>query len=201
MNKYILKTIGTVSLMFAASVFSTANASLITADSITGSGTYNNNADLIINNTYPAEGIAWTDAMNVWWYGTTPTFTIDFGELFDLDDVQISADLNDSYLVEWSTDASNWTDLFTIEISYGDINWGMDTMSTDSNHGEYVSGIDFSSVAARYLKVSATGGDGKYSIGELQAFGTSSSVPVPEPMSLALFGLACIAFGFRRFKL
>ncbi len=78
----------------------------------------------------------------------------------------------------------------------------MDTMATDNGHGEYVSGIDFAAVGARYLKVNATGGDVRYSIGEVQAYGDAAAVPEPATVALLGIGLAGLGGGYlrRRYK-
>lgn len=91
--------------------------------------------------------------------------------------------------------------LFTIDVGDGEHGWGMDTMSTDGAHAEYVLGIDFSSVQARYLRIKATGGDNMYSIGELQAFGSAAAelpVSVPEPSITALLAAGLFGLGFAR---
>ncbi len=179
----------------------TANAALITPASITGTGTYNNSADLITDGTYPVEWSVWTGATSVWWYGTTPTFTIDLGALYALEDVVLSVDNNDSYSVMSSTDGSSWSTLFIIDRTYGDVGWGMDTMSSIAGDTEYVPGIDFATQNARYLLLSAVSGDNAYAIGELQAYGTlAATTAVASPATLALFGLGLCGLQLLRRK-
>ena len=162
-------------------------AAQITPVSVTATGSVNHAPALIIDGVFPAESSAWTGASNVFWNGTDPVFTIDFGAIYNIDDVLLSVDNNDSYAVEWSSDAANWNSLFNIAIGDGEVGFGMDTMSTDSGNVEYIAGLDFFTVQAQYLRIFATGGDNKYSIGEVQAFGGSVSA-VPVPAAAWLFG-------------
>ena len=186
---------GTLMLSMFAGI---SNAALISAGTVTGTGTFFNSASLINDGVLPVEATGWTQPTNVYWNGTVPKFTLDFGGLYNIDDVLVSADLNDSYEVAYSTDLLSWANLFTIDIADGEINpYGMDTMSTNSANTEYEAGIEFSSVQARYLRIEATGGDSSYSIGELQAFG-SAAASVPEPSILAIFGLGIAGLGFVR---
>ncbi|MCI2284712.1 PEP-CTERM sorting domain-containing protein [Colwellia sp. MSW7] len=125
---------------------------------------------------------------------------MDFGELYNINDVLVSVDNNDDYEVTWSLDSVSWSNLFTINRSDGEITWGMDTFSTDTLHNEYIAAIDFSTVQARYLRIKVTGGDFGLSIGEFQAFGSKLTTSVPEPSSLAIFALGFIGLIIRSVK-
>ncbi len=169
-----------------------SHATLLSPAGVSATGSYNHSSGLIIDGVIPTEGSSWTGATNVYWNGTASVFSVDLGKLYKVDDVRVSVDNNDAYTIEWSKDAIIWNNLFTISIGYGEIGWGMDTMSTDNTDGEYIAALDFSSVQARYLRIFATAGDNMYSVGELQAFGSVSTVPVPAAAWLfcsALFGL------------
>jgi hypothetical protein len=173
-----------------------ANAALIVSSTVSATGKYNNNVSLITNGAIPAEYTRWTNSKNVWWRRGATTFTLDFGSLYNIDDVLLSVDNNDSYAIKWSSDLHSWTKLFTIRKKHGEVRWGMDIMSSVSNGKEYVAAIDFTSVQARYLRIKAFGGDHKYSIGEVQAFG-SKVADVPEPSILAIFALGIIGLTSR----
>jgi len=175
---------------------SVANAALLTPVSYGSIGGVNNTINLA-DGVFPPQGGQW-QTNTAWWTGTTPGAGIDLGELKNIDDVLVSVDNNDSYAVEWSLDNSSWNNLFNISSSYGEIGWGMDTMSTDSTHAEYIAALDFSSVQARFLRIYATGGDNYYSVGELQAFGSDISA-VPVPAAVFMFAPALLGFlGLRR---
>ena len=174
-------------LMFVSGMLSTAPAALIDAVSASGTGTYNNSPDLLIDHNIPGEGTWWTADTNVWWYGTDPVFTIDLGSTYKVEDVVVSVDNNDDYEVQYSLNSTNWITLFAIDASYGDIPeapGGMDTMSTSAVDSEYVSQIDFTPVQARYLRIYATAGDNSYAVAEVEAYGQ----PVPIPGAVWLLG-------------
>lgn len=170
-------------------------AALIIPTGVTASGGHNNNASLIIDNTIPSESSQWNAATNVWWSGTSPTFTIDLGGLYQVQDLLASVDNNDRYLFTYSTDNATFLSLTTIETGYGEIGGGMDTMTTISSHPEYIAALAFSPVTARYIRVSAAAGDNMYSIGEVQVFGDVAGVP--EPSSMALFSLGAVLLAAR----
>ena len=167
----------------------------IVPTSISGTGTFSNSVNLIIDNVVPGEGSVWTGGTNVYWSGITPTFTLSLGSAYVIQDLLFSVDNNDTYNVTYSLDNINWSTLITISSSYGEIGNGMDTMSTISGDPEYISQMDFISVSAAYIKIFATGGDNSYSIGELQIFGTT----VPEP-STWLYSILFLTLAFKKFS-
>lgn len=196
MKKLILVVIALVSM-----IPNISNATLITPSAITSTGNFNNDIALINDGLIPAESSAWNASTNVWWESLyAPTFTLDFGELYNLNDVLVSVDNNDDYEVTWSHDLVSWSNLFTINRGYGEITWGMDTFSTDSLNSEYLAAIDFSTVQARYLRIKVTGGDFGLSIGEFKAFGSKISTSVPEPSTLAIFALGFFGLSMRIVK-
>jgi F5/8 type C domain/PEP-CTERM motif len=203
-----------------------ANAAPITFTDVTGLGTYANSLDLLTDGTFPAEWSPWdstsTVSFNQWGSGYDREFFIfDMGSLFTINDIAISVDNNDSYTIEYSTDQSNWLNLTTVDLHFGNVTNGMDTMTTISGNFGYVGGLDFTqSVLAQYLRIYVDGwqgstgtsspdvGDGAYALGEFQAFGEAyvapptGPAPVPEPSTFLLLGggIAGLAFYRRRTK-
>ncbi len=185
--------------------------------------------DTIIDNTWfqemsydllPSEGEN-SDylANSIWWSDPLSMITVDLGSSFTVQDILIQVDSNDQYQLDYSIDNTNWSSLFTISPEDGEIPYGMDTMSSDPLHNEYVSSLAFSSVEAQYIRISASGGDSAYFLSELQIFGspindtnnvetyfaqaqTVSTVPAPPSLMLFSAGLLILAgLQYRRKKL
>ncbi len=166
---------------------------LLTPASVMSSGTqgaeYFNDLSLLADGNVPPDGTYWADYRNVYWQGQevggyggagelTATggglaglyFDIDLGSIQRVADLVLSVDSDDDYAVDYSTDGENWTRLLEIRSWFGDVGWGMETFSTWDQSPAYEANIDFNPVMTRYLRVYATGGDGNYAIGEVQAY-------------------------------
>ncbi|HPM43187.1 MAG TPA: PEP-CTERM sorting domain-containing protein [Candidatus Omnitrophota bacterium] len=159
-----------------------ANAAIIAPEDIlvTGYGEYYNTERNISDGFIPEQGAWWTSAECTWWTGPSPYFVLDLGNLYTLEKIATSVDNNDDYYIDFSADGNNWSALHTIyswQWDDYDIWMGMDTFTDIPVNA-----------SARYLKIYANGGDGAYSIGELNAY-TRSSSTVPEPATVALFGI------------
>jgi hypothetical protein len=176
--------------LLATSMASTTHAAPIAVTSVIGTGTYSNDVSLLTDGNIPPESTGWTENTNVYWNGTDPTFTFQFDSVYRLDGVLIQVDNNDDYRIDYSVNGSTWSSLYTISQGDGTVGYGMDTFTQ--------SDISFAPVDARYIRVSATGGDNMYAISEVQAFGTG---PVPEPATLTLLGSGLLISGvFRKRK-
>ena len=152
MKKLALAT----ALALSATLINAAPISTTVSASANG---YNGNLARLNDGIFPAELSAWTANTTASWKGLGKAFTFAFDDLYRVEDIRLSVDNNDSYALDYSTDNQSWTSLFTILPSYGEIGWGMDTMSSVLGDAEYVSQIDFSPVVARYVRIQATGGD------------------------------------------
>ena len=210
MKKQLL-ILGVILYLFSGAEI--VSATLLTANSAVSSQTislwgrtYNdvNNVAKAIDGEIPSEYTRWTTD-TAWWSTGNPTseyITIDYGELFTIEDIILSVDNNDAYRVDFSTDNSSWTQLFAFEENVSeDVTWGMDTISTIAGDQEYVAALDFNPVQAQYFKIYATGGDRSYSVGEFSAYGTASgAAPVPEPATMLLAGIGLIGIAGSRLR-
>ncbi|VAW49780.1 hypothetical protein MNBD_GAMMA04-1273 [hydrothermal vent metagenome] len=180
-------------------VVGSVQATPVSAVSATGTGSFNNSPELLIDGVFAPEFSQWSADTSVWWSGMSPAFSIDLGGIVLLEDLLVQVDNNDFYRFDYSEDNNTWSSLFEIQASDGEVSWGMDTMSTDSQNSEYVASLNFVPVDVRYLRVVAIGGDNLYSVSEIQAF----AAPVPEPSTILLFGLGLMTlmgFNYRRQK-
>lgn len=136
--------------------------------SIKGNGTFNNNEKLIIDGDFSEQGSAWDNEKCVWWNGTSPYFVIDLGAVYQVPDLVLQVDNNDNYQVDYSVDGTTFTPLVTVKADSGEIEWGMDTLSSAPGNTDTIEGMAFKPVIARFIKIYATEGDDSYSISEIQ---------------------------------
>jgi len=163
---------------FLAGSFLCAGLVLAGKVSIKGQGTVNNQEALIIDEIFAEQGSPWDGEQCVWWTGNENItfFIVDFGKVLLLKDILLQVDNNDDYAVEYSEDGKAFSPWLMIKSGYGEIGDGMDTLSSDADHPDYVQELDFEPVNARFIKIYAVEGDSSYSVSELQF--TKESLPV-----------------------
>jgi hypothetical protein len=159
----------------------TAGAAVIRATGVTGAGTYNNAAGLIIDGSMPAEGADYDNAQSVFWSGPGPAFVIDLGREHRVTGITAQTDNNDDYVFEASVDGRAYLPLLVIPANLGRVALGMETFSTDPSHPRYLRELQLTPQRARYVKVSARGGDGVYSVSEVQVLGEPAAGGAAEP--------------------
>jgi hypothetical protein len=160
----------------------TAGAAVIRPTGVTGAGTYNNAAGLLIDGSMPAEGTDYNNAQCVYWSGTAPALVIDLGREYQVTGVTAQADNNDDYVFEASADGRAYLPLLVIPANLGRVALGMETFSTDPSNPRYLRELQLTPRRARYIKVSGRGGDGMYAVSEVQLSGEpAGGGPVTPP--------------------
>lgn len=153
---------------------------LINPRSVQGDGAYENGLQLLIDGRFVDERSPWNNDESVYWQDQDTSFVIDLGAEFLIVDVLVQVDDNDDYLIAYSLDGARYTPLMVFYEGYGETGSGMDTMSSNPGDPQYASLPERKPVRARYLRLTASSGDGSYSIAEIQAFGYPSG-PEEEP--------------------
>jgi len=117
---------------------------------------------------------------------------IDLGQELPIGAAWLQGDNNDRYLLSGSVDGNNWKQI-----------WEAPAVRGAGMRARKVDGLG---ARARYLRLSAAGGDGAYSVSELQVFsvapgtwpeppgGRGGDEKSPHTQWILLFGLACGAF-------
>jgi hypothetical protein len=141
---------------------------------IEGFGEFSNDAGLIIDGETPPQGGDWNGTRCVYWEDPDTYFIIDLGGRYSVSGIVIQVDHDDYYRVEYSLDNIDYITLFEITDEMGEITAGMDTISTIPDTPEYIEDFEFFSQEARYIRISASEGNGVYSISEISIFKTEA---------------------------
>ena len=151
----------------AASALSSHAAPVIVAGT-TATGSPEHDLALLTDGAFPINGTDWQHPSTVWWVnGAGPTGTVltfEFAQNYTLQDVALTVDNNDDYVVETSLDGSTWTTLFTVSAANGPTGWGLDNFSSTLGDPTYAADIDFAPTSAKFARIYALNGDGLYSI-------------------------------------
>jgi hypothetical protein len=139
----------------------------------------------IVDGTPQADGTTWYHD-TAFWMGLDGTVTINLAGSFAISSLTLQADDNDSYKVAY-WNGSAWTDIQTFGTAGS---WGLVTRPT----------LNFGSpITTDAFQITATGGDGWYSVGQFSADGVAA-VPEPETYAMMLAGLSLLGAIARRRK-
>jgi hypothetical protein len=158
-------------LTLTAKEFQDEDYILINPRSVLGEGIYENNLQLLIDGRFVDEGTPWNNDASVYWQDQDTTFIVDLGAEYVIVDVLVQVDDNDDYQIAYSLDGVRFTPLLVFYEGYGETESGMDTMSSNPGDPNYASVPEHQPVRARYLRLSASSGDGSYAVAEVQAYG------------------------------
>lgn len=157
-------------LCFAFLTPSRLQAETINPVEVFADGDYSNDAQLLINGYMPEQGTAFDGPECVYWSRPRVSFEIDLGGVFFVDGITMQADNNDNYIIEASIDGRHYSRMLLLSSQLGEIGWGMETVSTDRGSRHYLPGLRFIPARARYLRLSAYGGDRLYAVSEVKIF-------------------------------
>jgi len=134
-------------------------------------------AEKIIDGIIPPEGSDARAAEVVFWETGDTVFTVDLGMECEISGIRIQVDHDDDYHIDSSIDGVEFFPLVEITGDDGEIADGMDTMNSAGDDPEFIPGLTFFPVAARYIRIYGVRGDG-FALSEIQFFGRSLSEPL-----------------------
>ncbi|MBN1222873.1 MAG: discoidin domain-containing protein [Candidatus Aminicenantes bacterium] len=138
---------------------------------IQASGNFSNSAGLIVDGRIPFEGGDWNSAECVFWEEIDTFFVIDLGDVYEITGIVVQVDSGDDYRIEYSVSGDDYVPLVEILGTDGEVESGMDTMSSLPDHPEFVSDLEFLPVRTRFIKIFASDGNNEYAISEVQLYG------------------------------
>jgi hypothetical protein len=160
------------------------------ATTVTALGNYGNDLSVINDGVFPPDGYFFADPDAVYFgpsshAGPTAVFTFDFGGAFSITSFAAAVDNNDDYSFVFFNGVSV-VGADTITAAEGHVPSQPGGLETFSRPG--------GDVLATSVRVSGFGGDGFYSIGEVQF----NAVPEPATWAMMLLGFAGLGTALRR---
>lgn len=150
---------------------------LLKAKSVKGTGEFSHAAKLLIDQKMPKQETEYDNKSCVYWSDPETAFVVDLGEAFWISGLTIQVDNNDDYVIQVSLDGKVFKPLLTVRGEWGEVVDGMETLSTLAKDPQYLPQMAVKPAQARYVKLSAKGGDEAYSASELLLYG-SKTAPV-----------------------
>lgn len=133
-------------------------------------------AEKIIDGVIPPEGSDARSAKVVFWEAGDTIFTVDLGMECEISGIRIQVDHDDDYHIDTSIDGVEFFPLVEITGDDGEMAYGMDTMNSAGDDPEFIPGLAFFPVAARFIRIYGVRGD-VFALSEIQFFGRPLSEP------------------------
>ena len=144
---------------------------MITPQGVTGFGNFTNQAALLIDEHVPSEGSEWNGPASVSWSELDTNFVIDLGRSYEVSALTVQVSGQDSYRIDYSSNGQDYFNLVDVNSTSGESGGGMVTVSNFPSDKDYSPDLDFFPVTARYIRISATEGDGMFAVSEIMIFG------------------------------
>lgn len=173
----------------AAALCAAAGSAANIPTTVSATGSFSGDLNALNDGIIPANGSVYDAADKVSFTSTPASFRFDFGGLFNIDGLLATVDNNDQYTFA-AYNGANFLGNLHILPGEGTVGFGVETFS-----------YTFSPLAATHFIVTATGGDSRYSIGEVQFSGNAlGAVPEPTTWALMIAGFATVGGAIRRKK-
>ena len=136
----------------------------------------------LTDGVFVPEGQQW-NAGSVFWNSLQNSIDIKLSATYSINSFVVQADNNDTYRIEYRQ-GGNWVTAWEEVPAYG--SWGLVTRPAFTLA---------SAITTDELRFTATGGDGYYSVTEIQAL---APVPEPEEWAMLLVGAGLVGFQVKR---
>jgi hypothetical protein len=182
-GKYVGALIVVLCFAFSAVAVSAADPETVKTK-IGANGSFNHNYDLLIDGNVVYQDSPWDGEPCVYWTDLATEFVLDLGKETEITELLVEIDHNDTYLIQTSMNGIDYQTLMTIKPEYGEAFAGMDIMSSNAAHPDYIKELAFKPVKAKYLKLRASEGDDFYSAAEISINHSNvNMIPKPEEKS------------------
>lgn len=145
---------------------------LISPQSIKGAGEYVNSESLIIDGQTPPEESAWDADQCTYWTSPKTRFVLTLDAAYQITGLTLQADNNDDYVIEASMDGKAFSPLLVVKGEWGEVFTGIETLSTLTDDPHFRPEMVIKPAQAKYVRLSARGGDEAYSVSELLVYGS-----------------------------
>lgn len=143
----------------------------VTPKKVEGKGKFFNSAYQMMDGVAVPDATPNTDPRNVRWTDVQTFFVFELGpQPRRITDLIISCDYDDEYLLEFSLDKKTWKKFAVIKPEHGNVRSGMKTLSSRKGDENFIDGMVIERAPMKFIKVSATKGDGNFAISEIKFF-------------------------------